>query len=433
MTAPETQATDARRRMPAAWQRRPFRRLAGAWVFSNIGDSALFLMMAVWVNDLTGSGSAAAIVFVMFGLAALSAPFLGEVADRFSRRKLLALANAAMVPLLLVLLFVQEASDVWIIYVVMLLYGCVGYLTAAAQSGLIRDLLPDEELASGNGLLSTIDQAARLLSPLIGTALYVFAGPVWVIGTTMATFAIASVLIARIDLQETPPTPAAERAHYWTELGAGVRHIAASPMLALFTIVITVAFASTGLSNATIFPALGGLGLDSAWLGIIVTAQGVGSLIGGITAARVVGRLGESRTIALGVAIVGLGLLPTAGWWAWLAVAAIPFVGLGVVWVIVAYATHRQRTTPARLQGRVGAAANLAINVPQTLATLLGAALLGIVDYRLLIVANVLVVLGAAVAAVWPRRVRADAPAANRPRLPDAETVEASPGPDPSA
>ncbi len=44
--------------MPSALARRPFRRLTVAWTFSNFGDSALYLTVAIWAKDLTGSNAA---------------------------------------------------------------------------------------------------------------------------------------------------------------------------------------------------------------------------------------------------------------------------------------------------------------------------------------------------------------------------------------
>jgi hypothetical protein len=60
-------------------------------------------------------------------------------------------------------------------------------------------------------------------------------------------------------------------------------------------------------------------------------------------------------------------------------------VGLGIPWAYVSHATVRQRTTPGALQGRVAAACNLAFNGPQTVMTAVGAGLIAVVDYRLMI------------------------------------------------
>ena len=226
-------------RRPAAWRRRGFRQITRAWFFTNVADAALFLMVAVWVKELTGSDAAAALVFGMVGLAAIVAPFLGQLTDRVSRRRLLVASNLVMAPLVLSLLLVTSASELWLIYTVMFAYGCSAYLTASAQSGLIRDLLPDEELAAGNGVLSTIDRSLRLVSPLLGTALYVAAGAPAVVVLTGFCFAVTGVLLARLEVTETTPQ-AEQRGAYRDELLAGFRHLVATPVLAVTTLAMAI-------------------------------------------------------------------------------------------------------------------------------------------------------------------------------------------------
>jgi hypothetical protein len=53
----------------------------------------------------------------------------------------------------------------------------------------------------------------------------------------------------------------------------------------------------------------------------------------------------------------------------------------------VAFGTAIQLRTPADLQGRVYSAADMILGTPQTLSIALGAALITVVDYRILIVA----------------------------------------------
>jgi len=58
-------------------------------------------------------------------------------------------------------------------------------------------------------------------------------------------------------------------------------------------------------------------------------------------------------------------------------------MGLAVSWLLVGYATARQRLTPPRLQGRVTSATDVLINGPQTVSIALGALLIDLVDYRM--------------------------------------------------
>ncbi|MCI2959413.1 MFS transporter [Agromyces atrinae] len=396
-----TATTGARRRTPAAWRRRGYRQLTGAWMFTNLADSVLFLMVAVWVKELSDSDVAAALVFAAFGLAAVSAPFLGQLADRVSRKRLLVIANAAMVPVVLALLAVDSVDLLWLVYVVLFLYGCAGYLTAAAQSGVIRDLLPDDELAAGNGLLSTIDQAFRLGAPLVGTALYVLVGPVAVILVTAVAFLAAAVLLSRLDIVESGPAP--RSGGYRREIVAGVAHLSRTSPLGRLTVTIAIAFAATGLLNVAVFPIMEqGLGVEPAMLGVFVAVQGGGAVVGGAISALIITRVGERAAVGLGLVVLALGTAALLTSSIPLVIAAMLFIGASVPVLIVAYVTLCQRLTPPGLQGRVGAASNLAFNLPQTIATLGGAALLGVVDYRWLIAMTAAVVLVSSIGA-WVR------------------------------
>lgn len=393
-------------RRPLAWRRRGFRQLTRAWLLTNVADSALYLSLAVWVKELTGSDAAAALVFAALGVPALAAPFLGHLADRVSRRLLLSVANAAVATMVLGLLVVSSSAQVWVVYAVTLAYASVGYLTSAAQSGLVRDLLDDDELAGGNGLLSSIDQGLRLVSPLAGAAVYAAFGPRAVAVTTAVCFAAAALQLWRVDVRESQPTAAAHRGRYVHEVTAGFRHLFRTPVLAPLTVAIAIGFGATGAMNAAVFPVMEqGLGVDPAALGTLVSLQGVGALAGGVTAAWAIRRLGEQRAVLIGLLLLALGIAPLVGTSLPAVLAGLVLLGGGVTWVVVAYVTMRQRTTPPALQGRASAASNMLFNVPQTAATFGAAALLALLDYRLLLLGTVAgVLLAAAVAAPWRRR-----------------------------
>ena len=99
-TASTTPATK-----PASPMRRPaYRRLMVGWVATNLGDSALYLVLAIWVRELTGSDAAGALVFLFIGLPALLAPFAGQLADRVHRRPLLIGTNLGTAAVVLTLL-----------------------------------------------------------------------------------------------------------------------------------------------------------------------------------------------------------------------------------------------------------------------------------------------------------------------------------------
>jgi MFS family permease len=373
-------------------------------VATNLGDSALFLMVAVWVKELTGSDVAAGFVFVALGLPAILAPFIGMMADRMPRRRLLVINNVALVPVVLSLLLVSGAGQLWLVYAVVFVYSAAGYVTASAQAGIIRAMLRDDQLAAGNGVLSTIDNGLRLVSPLIGTALYVWLGAPAVIVLTAACFAVAAIVVAGLPVGAAAPEHGAQRG-YFRELLAGFEQLFAPQSLRVVTIAAAIGFGATGLLNIVVFPALDAMHADPVAIGVLVPIQGAGAVLGGILSATIVTRWGEGRAAALGLVLVAAGSVPFAFDSVVLGGAGMFVMGIGIPITVVAFSTLRQRMTPDALQGRTGAAANVLVNLPQTLVSIIGAGLLVFVDYRVLIWVAVGAVIVGAATALRARRV----------------------------
>ncbi|WP_053206829.1 MFS transporter [Jiangella muralis] len=406
--------------MPSALAHRPFRRLTVAWTFSNFGDSALYLTVAIWAKDLTGSNAAAGMVFLMLGLPVFLAPLAGQLADRLSRRRLVAGVNVVAAAGVLALLAVDDAADLWLIYLVTFGYGWVGYVTSAAQSGLLKDMLDDDDLAGANGLLTTLDQGLRLLTPLAGAGVYALYGGGAVAVLTASMLVIAALVVLTVRVDESAPTPAAEREGFRRELTAGFRHLRATPQLADLMLLLAIAVAITGIANSTTFAIVEALGLPSEFFGVLASIQGGGSIVGGLTVALLIRRTGERTAVGVGLAAVAAGLAAALAPSVAVVVAGAVVLGLGVVWAVVGMVTLRQRLTPTRLQGRTSAATNMVLNGPQVAGTAAGAALISVVDFRLLVAAMAATVLTCGVV-LLARRVAA--PAAVTDEQPAAQTV----------
>ncbi|MBV9001816.1 MAG: MFS transporter, partial [Solirubrobacterales bacterium] len=150
--------------------------LAGQAV-SSFGDSALWLATAVWIKALTGSNGAAGLAFFFFTAPTLLAPVCGLIVDRVPRRRLLIAINGLTGCAVLLLLLVHGAGQLWLIYVVMFLYGLSHATLAATQSALLTAILPEDLLADANGALRTIQATLSLVAPLIGAGVFTTMGP----------------------------------------------------------------------------------------------------------------------------------------------------------------------------------------------------------------------------------------------------------------
>ena len=361
------------------------------WAISTFGDSAMFLVLGIWAKDLTGSNSAAGLVFFVLVLPSLVSPLAGLVVDRLPRRPLLIAESVFMAAAVLLLLFVHDRSDLWLIYVVSALYGIGGIVAYSARSAFMTVMLPRELLADANALLSSVREGLRLISPLVGAALYAALGGGAVAIMDAATFLVVAGALLLVRTAETKPEP--EETHFLTELLAGIRHVFLTLPLRQIILSTGVCLLVVGFSETLIFAVVDeGLHRSPAFLGVLEPAQGIGAIAGGLTAAWALRRFGDVRLVGIGMGLFAVGDLSFVSSSLPLVLTGFGVAGFGIAWLIVGFATSIQLRTPARLQGRVASAADTMVSTPQTISIALGATLVTVLDYRALVVVMAVVV-----------------------------------------
>ncbi|MFF0099089.1 MFS transporter [Micromonospora sp. NPDC005257] len=362
-----------------------FRLFFLALTVSMVAESVLLLALAVWVKQMTGSDGLAGATFVALTAPMVLAPLVGWVVDRAPRRRLFVALNAGTAVLLLPLLTVHDDSRLWVIYAVAAGYGLSYLALGATVTALVQELVPVSLLPDANGATQTVKQGLRLAGPLLGAGLFVLLGGPALAGACAAGFLLAAV--AGLGLRPAPGVTVAggHAAGGRDELVAGVRHLLGEPALRRALTAVVIATVGLGLGETLWFAYVDqGLGREPAFLGVLVSLQGVGGLIGGVGSAALVRRLGELNAMALGVACVALGGLalvrPALG----LAVAASVLIGLGLPVAWVGVMTLVQRRTAPQLVGRASSALDALASGPQAVAIGAGALLVGLVDYRIL-------------------------------------------------
>jgi len=371
------------------------RRLLAGEALSMFGDRAMFLVLAIWAKELTGSNSAAGLVFFAFLTPMLAGPLGGLLADRVRRRPLMIATDLATAAVVLLLLLVRDESDVWLIYVVAALYGASSIVFGAAQSALLKAMLPEELLGDANAVLQTLRESMRLIAPLVGAALYALWGGGAVAALDSLTFVVSALALASLTIREAPPEP--HESHIRAEIAAGARHIWDTLALRQIVAGSTLALIPIGFTETLIFAVLDeGLGRPASFLGVLAAFQGVGAIGAGLVAARMMRTIGDGRLLATGLALVatGCGLLTFSS--LEVVLAGQILVGWGLSWAVVGFGTAIQIRSPLPVVGRVYAAADTLVSVPQTAAIALGAVLVHVLDYRLVLGIVVAIVAAAA-------------------------------------
>ena len=180
-----------------------FRRLWAASVISLLGEWFNTIALFFLILEYSGSEFLLGILFsVRMALFAISQPFNGLLADRFSRKSLMLWANLLQVGLALSFLLVDGPEDMWWLVAVsglmMLLHGV--YVTA--ERAALPNIVDDEDLITANA----IDSASWSSALCIGAMLGGIVVSVW--GTDMAfiidsyTFLLSALLLVPLNFTQ---------------------------------------------------------------------------------------------------------------------------------------------------------------------------------------------------------------------------------------
>jgi MFS family permease len=367
--------------MRKAFQQKGFGRLFAGLTTSMFGDSVMLLVLSMWVKTLTGSNGAAGLTFFWMVVPALFAPLYGMYIDRIRRKPLLVWGNVISALMVLPLLVVRDAGDVWIVYLVSFLYGISFVVLPAGLNGLLKEMVPDRLLVEANSSLQTTKEGFRLVGPLVGAALFGRYGGGVVAVVDSLSFVVAALIIASIALQEDPPQRGEQ--HWWHEMTGGIKHLVHEPVLRHTMVAFVLMLIVIGFTEASIYALLDFFGKPATFAGVVVTVQGVGAIVGGLTASRWVRRLGEAGTVTVGMALLAVGLSAVAATSTlWVMLAAVVVFGYALPLTLIAFMTMLQRRTPHALMGRVSAAVETVMGAPQAVSLALGALLVTVLDFH---------------------------------------------------
>jgi MFS family permease len=354
-------------------------------LLSVFGDTAMWLAAGIWVKTLTGSNAAAGLTFFAFSAPSVLAPAAGMLVDRLKKRPLLIATDLVLGASVLLFLLVHGRDQVWLIYVVMVLYGVAYGLLGSGEAALLREMLPEELLGNANGLLQTFRQGIRLIGPVAGAGLFAWRGGGAVAIVDACTFLVAAAATFSLHVTEVKATPTEH--HWFSEVTAGIRHAWTTTVLRQMLVACLLVIVPFGFYETITFAVVGnGLHKPPTFLGVLATVQGLGAIAGGITAGAIMKRTTEGVLFGLGcVLFTGTSLLLIPAWLPGV-IVGMALAGTSLPWVLVGLFTLTQRRTPLGIQGRVYSAFDIMIGVPQTVSIAAGAGLVALVDYRVLLV-----------------------------------------------
>jgi len=213
----------------------------------------------------------------------LVSPFAGALADRLSRRKLIAISQllTAFFTCVLGVLDITQLVNYWHIMLIGVFNGSLMAINMPSRQALISDVVPDKSLMNAISLNNSSMNLTRVIGPAFAGLLILLidtAGVFFIVSVIYLLSALSVTLITAQNLNKSP-----NNSKVLSDVKEGLRYATEDPKLkGLFTITfIAVLF---GFSYYALIPAWAreALNIKSDGLGVLLMIMGIGATIGTI-------------------------------------------------------------------------------------------------------------------------------------------------------
>lgn len=254
----------------------------GTWMQRTAQDWLVYTELSA--NNATALG---VVLALQFGPQFLLLPLTGYAADHLPLRRLVFVTQAIMGLLALILgvLVVTGAVQLWHVYVLAFLLGCTTAFDMPARQTFVSELVSEQHLTNAVALNSTSFQTARLIGPAVAGLLIALVGTGWVFlinGLSFAALMVAMLLmhteqLRHRDLATTPPGGMVQ----------GFRYVFANRQI-LAAMLMFMLIGTFALNFPLYLSAMGvrEFGIDASRFGLMNSFIAVGSVLGGLMAAN---------------------------------------------------------------------------------------------------------------------------------------------------
>jgi MFS family permease len=335
---------------------RNYRLYAGGMLVSHTGTWMQRVAQDWLVLQLSG-GSGIALGFttalqflpmLLFGLLG------GLIADRFPKRRVLAVTSTFMGGSALVLgtLVLTGLVEVWHVYVLAFALGLGNAVDTPTRQSFVVEMVGPKDLPNAVGLGSASFNAARILGPATaGLLIVAFGGTGWVFVLNALSFVAVVAVLAGLRSDELHTVPVVPRGR--GQVREGLRYVRGRPdLLVVLAVVFVLGTFGLNFQLTTALMATEVFGKGAGEYGLLGSVMAVGSLAGALLAARrtrVRLRLVVGSAMAFGVVEVMVGLMPT---FELFALSLVPAGALALT-TMTAANTTLQLSVPGPMRGRV--------------------------------------------------------------------------------
>ncbi len=286
---------------------RDYRHLFGAQIIALFGTGLATVALGLLAYELAGRSAGAVLataLTIKMVMYVVIAPLAGAYADRLPRRAFLTVLDVVRAGVVLLLPFVTE---VWQIYVL------VGVLQAASAAftptfqAVIPDIVTEESqytrALSASQVAYTMES---LLSPVLAAVALTLITFNWLFVGTAIGFVVSAALVLSTRIPNAAPSG---QTRVWDRISSGIRTFGATPRLrgVLALNLVVAAAGSIVVVNTVNYvrDVLGGGEADVAWM---LAASGGGTLLIALVLPRVLDRTADRGVMLTGATVLVIGV-----------------------------------------------------------------------------------------------------------------------------
>jgi MFS family permease len=259
------------------WNNKRYITLQAAQFVSGLGDwlhvLAIFTLVSLTFEatpiELSGLVLSQAIPGIVFG------PLAGVIADRWNRKQVM-IATGLLRAVAVGLLF--AASSIWQIYIIFFTIGCLAAIFAPAENGLVKQLVPDNQLPTAIAVSEVLGTISKIAGPVLGGSLLVIMEVKHILLVDIGTFLFAALLLSTIKV--TRVQPERKKLELTREIKAGIQLIRRSSELYVALLLISAAMLVLQFADSQVMVLLRFvLEQPSTVFGYSIAASGAGMFV----------------------------------------------------------------------------------------------------------------------------------------------------------
>ena len=267
-------------------QLKPYLMLWSTQAFSALGSGMTSYALILWLYLRSGSALKTALLSVSsYAPYVIMSIFAGALSDRWNKKRTMLVCDllAALSTVIVFLLIKADALSAWHLYALNAINGLMNTIQQPASEVAATLLIPKGYYQKTSGLRSFSQSLNSILTPILATALFAFAGIYLVIAIDLMTFAIAFItLLLFINIPEGNASEQVKE-KLLTAAGKGLEWLRENPLILILILYLACINLVASIYNATL-PAMilskpnGG----ETVLGIVNTCVGIAALAGSV-------------------------------------------------------------------------------------------------------------------------------------------------------